>query len=140
MSTKTNVREVALRWTGEGFILEGTTASGAPVLLDGNSSRGPAPMEALLSALAGCMAVDIQAILEKSRVPLKELEVRVVGERALEPPKRFIRIRMVFSLRGPSEADEGKVLRAIHLSEEKYCSVYHTLRSDLKIETEYEKL
>ncbi|TVR55062.1 MAG: OsmC family peroxiredoxin [Gemmatimonadales bacterium] len=140
MSIDTNRREVALRWTGEGFILEGTTSSGAPVLLDGNSVRGPSPMEGLLSALAGCMAVDIQAILEKSRVPLEELEVRVVGERAPEPPKRFTRIRMVFGLKGPSEADEGKVLRAIQLSEEKYCSVHHTLRSDMEIQTVYEKL
>jgi putative redox protein len=97
-------------------------------------------MEALLAALAGCMAVDIQAILEKSRVPLEGLQVFVEGERAPDPPQRYTSIRMRFRLEGPSEADEGKVLRAIHLSEEKYCSVHHTLRPDLEIETVYERV
>jgi putative redox protein len=110
------------------------------VLLDGNARQGPAPMEALLAALAGCMAVDIQAILEKSRVPLEGLQVFVEGERAPDPPQRYTSIRMRFRLEGPSEADEGKVLRAIHLSEEKYCSVHHTLRPDLEIETVYERV
>ncbi len=140
MSTQSNLREVVLRWTGEGFVLEGEAGGGASFIVDGHSARGPAPMEALLAALAGCMAVDIQAILEKSRVPLEALEVRVVGERAPDPPRRYTRIRMVFGLKGPGQEDEGKILRAIQLSEEKYCSVYHTLRPDLEIETVHELL
>jgi putative redox protein len=139
MTAPTNRREVSLHWSGEGFVLEGATGGGAPVILDGRSKKGPAPMEALLAALAGCMAVDIQAILEKSRVPLTALDVEVEGVRAPEPPQRFTRIRMVFRLTGPSEADEGKVLRAIQLSEEKYCSVHHTLRPDLAIEAIYQR-
>lgn len=110
------------------------------MVVDGDARLGPAPMEALLASLAGCMAVDIQAILEKSRVPLEELEVLVEGLRAPDPPQRYTSIRMRFRLKGPAEADEGKVLRAIQLSEEKYCSVHHTLRRDLDIQTVYERV
>jgi uncharacterized OsmC-like protein len=37
-------------------------------------------------------------------------------------------------VKGPTEADQAKLDRAIELSRDKYCSVFHTLRSDLAVE------
>jgi putative redox protein len=91
-------------------------------------------MEALLLSLGGCMAIDIRAILEKGRVPLEELVVDVEGERATEPPQRFVRIHMDVRAVGPGEADRAKVERAVQLSRDKYCSVFHTLRPDMDVE------
>lgn len=94
-------------------------------------------MELLLLSLAGCMAIDVRMILEKSRVEVTSLGVRIEGERAEDEPRRFVRIQMAFDLEGPTPEDEHRVARAIQLSEDKYCSVHHTLRPDLEVTTSY---
>lgn len=131
-------KQVHLRWTGEGLVFEGGGAKHAPIRVDGASSAGPSPTEALLLSLAGCMAIDVRLILEKSRVPLETLEVETVGERAESDPRRYTHIRMHFRLKGPGAEHEARVARAVQLSRDKYCSVFHTLRSDLPIETDIE--
>lgn len=133
-----NRRSVTLRWQGEGQQFEGGSETSAPILVDGDSGAGPSPMEALLLAVAGCMAIDVRMILEKSRVPLESLEVRVEGDRASDVPKRFTAIRMRFELAGPQPEHAGRVERAIRLSKEKYCSVQHSLRPDIAVETDFE--
>lgn len=85
-------------------------------------------------SIGGCMAVDIQMILEKGRVPLESLEVALEGERAPEPPRRYTRIVMDVHTRGPGPEHREKVERAVALSKDKYCSVFHTLRPDLETE------
>ncbi len=128
------LRTALVRSTGRGLAFEGRGGQGPDVLIDGNSAEGPSPMEALLLSLAGCMAIDIQVILEKGRVPLDSLEVRVTGERAPEAPKRYTRILMEVGVRGPGEGERAKVERAVQLSRDRYCSVFHTLRDDLEVE------
>ena len=113
---------------------------GPAILMDGKSEKGPGPMDSLLLALAGCMAVDVQVILERSRVPLTGLEVQVTGERAQTHPKRYTRIRLGYRVEGPGKEHQGKVERAISLSEEKFCSVLHSLRPDIEIEIEVNRV
>ena len=114
----------------------GAGETGPDLVLDGKSGAGQGPMDALLLSLAGCMALDVQAILERSRVPLTGLEVEVEGERAQVHPRRYTTIRLVYRLEGPGEEDQRKVDRAVELSEEKYCSVLHSLRTDINFEIE----
>lgn len=124
---------VSLRWTGEALRFHGGAEGGEWVRIDGAGATGPSPMQALLLALAGCMAADIVEILGKMRVPLQALELRVEGDRAVEPPRRYTRVRLVCEARGVAPADESKLWRAVTLSQEKYCSVMHTLRPDLEL-------
>ncbi|TVP48964.1 MAG: OsmC family peroxiredoxin [Gemmatimonadales bacterium] len=136
-----NRRTAALRWTGQGLQFDGTTGSAGPervVRIDGDSASGPAPMELLLLSLGGCMAIDIRVILEKSRVELTSLELDIEGERRGSDPKSYESVKMHFRLAGPGEQDRAKVTRAVRLSEEKYCSVYHSLRPDLEIRSSFE--
>lgn len=93
-------------------------------------------MDTLLLALAGCMAVDVQVILERSRVPFGALTVDVEGERAPEHPKRYTRIRLIYRVEGPREEHRAKLERAVDLSREKFCSVLHSLRPDIEIDIE----
>lgn len=86
------------------------------------------------------MAVDVKVILEKGRVDVRELEVDVEGERVADHPQRYHRIWMTFRLKGPGERDEGKIARAVELSRDKYCSVFHTLRADLEVEIRTERM
>jgi len=127
-------RTAEVRWTGRELVFEGKTGDAAPILLDSTSTEGPSPTEALLMSAAACMAIDIRVILEKSRVPVEELVVEVEGDRAPEPPRRFLQIRMKVRVAGPTEEDLPRISRAVQLSRDKYCSVMHTLNPDLVIE------
>jgi len=127
-------RTAEVRWTGRELVFEGRTGDAAPILLDSTSTEGPSPTEALLMSAAACMAIDIRVILEKGRVAVDELVVEVEGDRAPEPPRRFLQIRMNVLVAGPTEEDLPKLSRAVQLSRDKYCSVMHTLRPDLAVE------
>ncbi|REJ83114.1 MAG: OsmC family peroxiredoxin [Acidobacteria bacterium] len=125
---------VELQWDG-GERFSGR-ADGVEVVLDG---AGPAagalsPMQALLAALAGCMAIDVASILEKGRQPLEGLSIELTGDRAEDPPRRFVRFSLRFVVRG--DVDRGRLDRAIALSRERYCSVWHTLRPETPFEIE----
>lgn len=117
----------------------GSTSSGEEFTLDAKGGAGPGPMDALLLALAGCMAVDVQVILERSRVPFSKLDVEVTGTRAQTHPKRYTDIRLVYRVEGPREEHRGKLERAVALSREKFCSVLHSLRSDIDIDIEIQR-
>lgn len=122
---------VALHWTGRGMEFTGGAPTGPQLALDGDGRNAPSPVQALLLALAACTGSDIVDIVGKMRVPMASLDVTVEGDRNADYPRRFHRIHVVYRAGGVTEADHDKVRRALSLSEEKYCSVLHTLRTDL---------
>lgn len=134
-----NQRQVLLRWSGEGMVFEGGPSDGVQIIVDSEGERGQTPMQLLLGAVAGCMAIDVLMILEKSRVPVDALEVEVIGDRAETAPKRYRRMVLEYRLEGPQEEDQPKLERAVELSRDKYCSVLHTLAPDLDLEIRIER-
>lgn len=124
---------VEVQWQ-EALRFEVVGGAGVPVLLDGDRAVGLSPMEALLTGLAGCMAVDVVDILRKMRVPLSGLTVRAEGDRRPEPPRRFTAVRLVYRVEGVAESERGKLQRAVDLSRDTYCSVLHTLQPDLDLD------
>ena len=88
----------------------------------GGTGYGSSPMELVLMAIAGCSGMDIVSILEKMRTSYDRLEISVQGDRAAEHPRVFTDIEVVYKFWG-KELPEEKLLRAIQLSMEKYCSV-----------------
>ena len=118
-----------LTWTGD-LRFSGTSGS-TGMTLDGDSTAGPSPVQALVFALAGCMSADIVFILKKGRHPLRALRARIVGERAQTDPHRLLKVDLKFDVDGaiPKEAVE----RAAALSHEKYCSVWHSLNPDIDV-------
>ncbi len=135
-----NTRQVLLRWGGEGLVFHGGADEGVQITVDGDGAKGQTPTQLLLMAVAGCMAIDVLMILEKSRVPVESLEVEAIGERAETVPKRFVAIRLLYRLKGPSEEDQGKMDRAIELSRDKYCSVLHTLDPEIEFDLQVERI
>jgi putative redox protein len=129
-----NVRQVRIRWTGEGLAFEGGPDGGPSVVVDSNLEKGLSPTHLLLMSLAGCMAVDVKMILEKGRVPLESIEVEASGVRADEAPKRFTAITLTYELRGPGPEHQNKIQRALELSRDKYCSVMHSLDPSIEVE------
>ena len=136
----TNIRQVRLRWSGEGLVFHGGPDEGVRVVVDSDGVKGQTPTQLLLMSLAGCMAVDVLMILEKSRVPVASLEVEAIGERAEVVPKRFHSIRLLYRLSGPSEEHQTKLDRAIALSRDKYCSVLHTLDPEIDFDLQVERV
>ena len=128
-------KEGILRWTGEGLTFSGRVGSGPTVTIDSAAKAGPSSTDSLLLGLMGCMSIDVLMILQKGRVTVNSLETRAETERAPEPPRYFTRIRLTFAVDGPSPEERVKVDRAIELSRDKYCSVFHSLRPDLEFET-----
>lgn len=135
-----NVRQVRVRWTGEGLAFEGGPDGGPSIVVDSDVQKGPSPTHMLLMSLASCMAVDVKMILEKSRVPIESLEVEAVGVRAQEAPRRFVSITLTYELRGLDEEHEPRLQRAIALSRDKYCSVLHSLDPAIQLEIRAERL
>jgi putative redox protein len=110
------------------------TASHAFVL-DGHTKAGPSPVELLVAGLAGCMSIDVADIIQKGRHTLTGLRSELKAERRPEPPRRVTKVDLVFHILGdvPPEVVE----RAIALSRDKYCSVWHSLRSDIELTTTF---
>jgi putative redox protein len=114
----------------------GATSGATAIVIDGDGSAGPNPVQAVAIGLAGCMAADIVALLEKGRHPLTGLRVSFTGERAPTPPRRFTRIALHFHVSGGVASDA--VERAIALSRETYCSVWHSMRQDIDLVTTFD--
>jgi putative redox protein len=127
--------QVQLEWDKEGLVFHGGAVGGVEVRVDGNTRVAISPVQALLVSLVACTAADVVDILEKMRVPLGGLRVRGDADRAKEPPRRYTAIRLVYEAEGLAAESEDKLRRAIQLSHEKYCSVLHSLRTDIHIDT-----
>ena len=122
---------ITVRWR-ERLVFEAAAPGRPAVEVDGNSAVAISPVETLLVAAATCSASDVVLILEKQRVALRGLEVRLRGTRRAEEPRRYTALHFVFTITGEG-ADEAKVRRAIDLSLEKYCSVVASLAPDIRI-------
>jgi putative redox protein len=133
------MESATIKWVGDQKFL-GTGASGHAVPFDSNrdSNKAPGPMEMVLLALGACTATDMVIILEKKRQKIAWLEVVCVGERAAEAPRVWIKLEVVFRLRGAVE--ESAVKHAVALTAEKYCSVAAILKKTAEISWRYELL
>lgn len=126
--------ETDIRWEG-GTILS-ARAGRASMPMDWDGATAVSPVQALIIALAGCMASDVVLILEKGRQPITALTVRASADRAVKPPRRLLAVRIAFAVAGDVPAE--KVERAIALSRQTYCSVWHSLAPDIELTTSFE--
>jgi len=126
--------ELDLAWQG-GARFDGH-AGGVPVVVDGNRQAGPSPPQALVIGLAGCMGIDVVDILQKGRFAIDGLRLHLEGDRRAQVPRRFTQIRLHFTVTG--DVPEDRVERAIALSRERYCTVWHSLRQDIELWTSFE--
>lgn len=114
------------------LVLKGRSAD-AEMVLDSGGKAGPSPVQALAFALAGCMGMDVVHILQKGRLDLKGLKISLSAERAQEDPHRITAVTIDFTVTG--NIPKAQIQRAIDLSQEKYCSVWHSMRQDIAFTT-----
>lgn len=125
---------VNLTWQG-GQRFSGTSDGGVSIAMDGKRETAPSPPQALAFALAGCMGIDVVDVIEKGRFPVRSLtcDMRVFREET--SPRKVTALDLHFLVKGDVPAD--RIARAIELSREKYCSVWHSLNPTIDFKTSF---
>ncbi len=100
---------------------------------------GVSGADLLPMSLLGCVMWDAVSILEKKRQKLTELRASAESVRDPDPPWVFREIHLRFFFVGVG-LDAKQVKKALELSQEKYCSIYATLRQSVKITHDFEIL
>jgi putative redox protein len=127
------VMHLSLDWHGD---MTFENSHGSPrIVLHSSTPDVSSPPQALAYAVMACMGMDVVHVIQKGRHPLRAMTIRFDGERAADPPRRFVTMRIEFAITGDVPAHV--VQRAINLSRTKYCSVWNTLRPDLPLETSF---
>jgi putative redox protein len=126
-----------LRTVHDGLHFDAQFPAGTIAMDSGPHCVAPNPVLHLLAALAACEAMDVIEIMRKKRQKVSAYEVAMTGERSDEHPRRYLSITLVHRLTGTG-LSRAAVEEAIRLTTEKYCSVYHTLRTDLPVTNEIE--
>jgi len=102
------------------------------------TKTGQSPPELLLSALSGCVAVDVVIMLQKRRKTISRFDITVDGTRQEETPRYFTKIHSHYLVTSPDvEVEELQKITALAL--EKYCSVGASLRSELTFTVEVQR-
>jgi putative redox protein len=131
---------ITLRWVEDKMMVASDTNGHSIVIGRSPDPQhqwvGVKPSDLLLMAVASCSAYDVVEILAKQREPLRDLKVICSGDQLGEPPHTFTHIHLSYLVSGAVNSE--KLERAIHLSEDKYCSVICTLRPGVPITHEYQ--
>jgi len=118
--------EVTAKWVN-GWKFVGTDSSGREMKMDasvegGGEGDGFRPAELPLMGLAGCTGIDTIEILQKMRLPVEGLELRVTADKRKDGTPGLVGVKVEYVVRGKGLSKE-KVEKAVRLSEEKYCTV-----------------
>jgi putative redox protein len=114
----------------------GTTQRGYEVEFDVKYEEGCSPTETLLLSVAGCISIDVVHILRKMRCEVARYQVDAEGARNPDPPQYYKSFDIMIHISGKGITPK-KLDRAIDLSLSKYCSVYHSLRKDIRLNVNY---
>ncbi len=132
--------KVAAKWR-EGMHFQSNTPTHHTIHIDSGPkdsvTYGPAPMELVLQAMAGCTGMDIISILRKKRKEPEEFDIEIEAERREEHPKVFSKVALHYRIKKQG-LTEKEAEQAISLSVEKYCSVLSMVRSTADVTWDYE--
>lgn len=128
-----NTATLRLETVEAGLRFGATTGTGTSITMDsGPGATAPTPMDLLLVAIAGCMAMDVTSILRKQRQAVTGYEIAIAGERRTEHPKAYTKVEIVHRV-GGHEVSLKAVEEAVELSHAKYCSVQHSIHPGIAV-------
>jgi len=134
---------VVVNWKG-GMAFEANPPSGSKFVMDalpefGGEGSGPSPVEALLSSVAACSAMDVIGILQKQRQKVHSYRIEVEWTRGPQGEwPRPITSMLVRHVVSGENIDEAGLAKAVELSDTKYCSVMASFRQSPEIRSVYE--
>ncbi len=131
---------VEIRWV-EGEFFVGQDRYGNTLTMGSTPGREPEwrgvkPADLLMLGLIGCSGYDFVTILQKQRQKIAGISIRATGEQLDEEPFAFVKIHIEYLIRG-TNVNSDFVKRAIELSEQKYCSVYNTLKNTVQLTSSF---
>lgn len=132
------IHNIEINWLdGVAFTAEG---DGNKITIDspveaGGENRGIRPKMLLLASLGSCTAVDIVTIARKMRMDLQKLKIEVEGKLTETHPKIYETILLRYIFTGENLVRE-KLIKAIELSQGKYCGVTAMIEKTVKINYE----
>ena len=106
---------------------------------DGGDDSGPSPKKMMLASLAGCTGIDIVSILNKMKVAYSDFSIGVNAVLTNEHPKIYNYVKITYKIK-LAEKDKPKMIKALNLSKDTYCSVYAMFRKFAKMDTEIDYL
>lgn len=129
--------KVSVSWTG-GMQFD-AELNGHRIVMDatadhGGNNKGTTPKPLLLASLAGCTGMDVASLLVKMRVEDYRLQIDVEGEQTDEFPIVYHTIHLHYRFAGIN-LPIHHLLRAVELSQTRYCGVYAMLSKSSKIMT-----
>lgn len=112
----------------DGHIIEIDTS-----IENGGKDKGPRPKGLLLTALLGCTGMDVASLIQKMKIPVKDFSLDSSADLTEEHPKVFKDITLSYYFFGDIEDRINDLIKAIKLSQEKYCGVSAMLKKNSKI-------
>ena len=106
----------------------------------GGKGLGKRPKPLMLVSLAGCTGIDVASLLKKMRVEVEDFRIEVNGELTEEAPQTYHTVKVDYYFGGEEvEENKDKIEKAVNLSIDKYCGVYHMFEkfADMSFEIHY---
>ena len=101
-------------------------------LKSSEGNKGFRPMELLVGALAGCVAIDLLSILKKQRTDPSLFKITIKSKRKASVPAPFELI--ILELEVDEKVDTNKLDKNVSLVIDKYCSVAASLDKNIVIQ------
>ena len=115
--------------------INGHTITTDTTIDDGGQDSGPSPKRLMLASLSGCTGIDIVSILDKMKVPFSNFSIDVHAALSKDHPKIYNHVKITYKIK-LAEEDKPKMIKAVGLSQEKYCGVYAMFSKFAKMDTE----
>lgn len=132
--------EISCSWKGK-MEFEGDLM-GHKIMLDdksypGSEDKGPSPKRLLLLSAAACTGMDVVPMLEKMKVKIDGLNIKVEADGTDTDPRVYTSMKIIYEFSGDDlDTSRDKIERAVTLSQEKYCGVSAMLKKAIEVKWE----
>lgn len=130
--------KIEVNWKGQ-MLFESVAPEGS-IMIDaaeevGGQGKGLRPKAMMLTALAGCTAMDVASLLKKMRAEVANFKIEVVANLTDEHPKFYDKVHVIYRFYG-SDFKKDKIEKSVNLSVERYCGVIEMFRKFSVVSTE----
>ena len=130
--------KIEVSWKGE-MLFESVAPEGS-VMIDaaeesGGQGKGLRPKAMMLTALAGCTAMDVASLLKKMRAEVANFKIEVDANLTDEHPKYYDKVHVIYKFYG-NDFKKDKIEKSVNLSVDRYCGVMEMFRQFAKLTTE----
>ena len=130
--------KIEVSWKGQ-MLFESVAPEGS-VMIDaaeevGGQGKGLRPKAMMLTAMAGCTAMDVASLLKKMRAEVDDFKIEVEANLTDEHPKYYDKVHVTYRFYG-KDFKKDKIEKSVNLSVDRYCGVMEMFRQFSKLTTE----